>query len=92
MKMGGAVMEKYEKMQEIFVLTNMAFRKLMDLKDDLRRELKDLLIIEGAKDIDKIENVESYGRALLLEAQMEKIGSQAEHLSAVIDELIKIKI
>ena len=85
-------MDKYEKMQEVFILSNIAFRKLMDLKDDLRAELKALLVSEGAKDIDKIQNVEAYGKALIIEAQMEKIGTQAEHLSAFIDELIRIDI
>lgn len=85
-------MDKYEKMQEVFTLSNLAFRKLMDLKDDLRVELKALLVSEGVKDIDKIQNIESYGKALIIEAQMEKLGTQAEELSAWIDNLIKIRI
>ena len=85
-------MDKCEQLQDVFTLSNMAFRKLMDLKDDLRSELKALLVSEGVKDIDKIQNIEAYGKAIIIEAQMEKLGTQAEELSGWIDNLIKIKI
>ena len=85
-------MNKYENISEALSLVNMAFRRLMDLKDDLRAELKALLASEGVKDIDKIEDIEAYGKALIIEAQMEKLGTQAEELSGWIDNLIKIKI
>ncbi len=85
-------MDKYEKIGEVFNLSNMAFRKLMDLKDDLRKELKDLLISEGVKDIDQLEDVEEYGKALILDDQMEKLSDLAENLNDFIDDLIKLKL
>lgn len=85
-------MDKFEKYQEVFTLSNMAFRKLMDLKDDLRKDLKDLLIINGVKYSEDIQNIEDYKKAVEIEWQMEKLGSQAEDLSAWIDNLIKIRL
>lgn len=85
-------MSKYEKLSEAFTLSNIAFRRLMDLKEELKKELKTLLIVNNAKEIEEVKDHDMLKIALDLEAQMEKITTQAEKLSEWIDELIDIRI
>ena len=85
-------MSKYEKLSEAFTLLNIAFRRLMDLKEGLRKDLKTLLIVNSVKEIEEIKDHDMLKLALDLEAQMEKITTQAEKLSEFMDELIDIRI
>lgn len=84
-------MSKYENISEAFSLVNMAFRRLMDLADELRHEAKDFLICRGVKDPDDLIK-EDFIEWFKIEHHRKEVTKRAEKLQKWLDELIELKI
>lgn len=84
-------MDKYSKITEAFSLVNIAFRGLMDLADELRKEAKDFLICKGVKDPDDLIK-EDFIEWFKIEHHRKEVTKRAEKLQNWLDDLIELKI
>ena len=70
---------KQEKLNAVKCLLQSAFTLCMDLKDEMRNQLKAVLLAEKVEDVEEVQDPELYKICLDLEFNGQTISQQAEY-------------
>ena len=81
---------KQERLNAVKVLLQSAFTLCMDLKDEMRKQLKAVLLAENVEDVEDVQDVELYRICNDLEYNGEEISRQAEDINNIIEWLDKL--
>ena len=83
---------KQERLNAVKVLLQSAFTLCMDLKDEMRNQLKAVLLAEKVEDVEEVQDPELYGICLDLEFNGQTISQQAEDINNILEWLCKIDL
>ena len=85
-------MQRSIKKSECVQMGSIIFNRLMDLKEDLKKDLQGLLHACGVDDLEDVKDVELYKIGCELSYNMEEIGRKAEDLANLMQEISDIDL
>lgn len=83
---------KQEKLNAVKVLLQSAFTLCMDLKDEMRNQLKAVLLAEKVEDVEDVQDVELYRICNDLEYNGEELSRNAEDINNIIEWLNRLDL
>ena len=83
-------MQRSIKKSECVQMGSIIFNRLMDLKEDLKKDLQGLLHACGVDDLEEVKDVELYKIGAELSYNIEELGRKAEDLANLMQEISEI--